>query len=476
MQTKRRWEKTLHELGSMMPISAAGDVEAVRIQRRLQQGKKEFQSAVEKVLNAVIKMSALDLTLGEDAGKLREISGQLHEVAKEIGEIAQVTSRNANEVSVAHERMTETIGEVAATSEHIAGKMEESQTHLTSVVEVSNQTIESSQEMKEDMDQLLNIIESMNKVILAINGISSQTNLLSLNASIEAARAGEAGRGFAIVAQEISKLADETQSLTGHMHDFVEDIQKASHKSSESCDNTVNSLLGINQHLEGVIEETRQTQEEMERIVDDIQNTAAVSQEIHSAVMEVNGHVENLEQECVRLNEYSDMMRKVTDSLQNVIKPVTEIEGELDESVKTMGGMVDDVFYMLDNAMFKNTIQSAVHAHQNWLQSLEEMVASREIIPLQTDPQKCGFGHFYYSLNPRNRQIVQLWEGLEEKHRTLHGIGKRVIDALWSEDDHSAAEGLSEARRISGELIGEFEKILSVLDTLEQQNQNVFQQ
>ena len=472
----KKYAMMIQDLSRMHPVKEPKFKEITRIQERLEKGRMDLQETVGKVLDAVIRISTLDLALGADAEKLETISGHLTVSGDNLREIADVTHHNAHEVSIAHEQVTTTIFEVAESSENMLKCVKTDNDHLVDIMEISSKTIEKSQGMKQDMDNLVSIIDSMNQVINGINEISSQTNLLSLNASIEAARAGEAGRGFAIVAQEISKLADETQQLTAHMDEFVEDIREASAQSSKSCDNTMESLEGINHRLQEVIENNQKSQEVFEDIVSDISNTAASSEEIHSSVQEVENHVGRLNDECIALSKSAEVLRQVIDSMHEIIKPLSEIESGLDEGARIMGGLSEDVFYMLSNEMFRNTVKSAVTAHQKWVENLGRIVNEGQMFPLQTNPEKCGFGHFYYAIIPRNAAVQDIWSGLEAKHRRLHELGQVAIQAVWDGNDAKAQECLADAESISRELIGEFDEILGIVEELDKRQANVFQQ
>lgn len=296
-------------------------------------------------------------------------------------------------------------------------------------MEVSGKTIDNSMEMKADMEKLLEIISHMNEVIAAINGISAQTNLLALNASIEAARAVEAGKGFAVVAEEIRNLADETKALLLIWMDFCQVF---------------------------------------------ITTTVSASQEIYSSVVQLEEQAVKVEEETVVLNEQANTMKQVSNSLEEIIKPVSVIESQMDETAKRMGRMSEDVFYMLDNQMFVNAVQGAITAHQNWVSTLEKIVTEGVIVPLQTDASKCGFGHSYYAMKPKNTQIKSVWDGIEAKHNELHGIGKSAIQAVWDEDEIKAQEELERAQQLSKEVIGEFQKILEIVEELERKKEQVF--
>ena len=470
----KRYIKVMQDISTMTPITESKFSEGVQIQKRLTNGRKELQEVVGRVMEAVVQMSTLDLELDEDASKLEEVTRRLFQAAESMENISQITKQNTNEVSAAHSSMSETISEIAASSEDIYRGMENNSIQLSEMVNISNETIDNSREMKRDMDNLVHILENMNQVIAEINAISAQTNLLSLNASIEAARAGEAGRGFAVVAQEISKLAEETKVLTANMDEFVVNIQEASKQTSKSCDITVDSLQGINQKLQLVIVANEANQEQIGNIAEAIHDAAGLSEEIHSAVLEVENHVESLSEECTVLNTDAKTLKKVTASLRRVIEPIVTIEGKLDESSKIMGAMVEDVFYTMDNQVFVNTIQSAIRAHENWIATLELNVKKERIIPLQTNPKRCGFGHFYYAIKPQNPAVAELWKGLEEKHSKLHNIGKETQQAIWNQNSAAANAGLENARKLSQQLNNDFKEILMAVQNLEKQGKNVF--
>ena len=169
------------------------------IYERLSSGRKQFAELFEKNINAVMQISSLDLTMQYQTDKILDISQQV------ISATETIFGNTMGQASSQHEELANTIVDVSGQTDEVYQKIETGQQELTTIKELSEQTIEASKEMQSNMDELFNIINHISSIISGIDNISMQTNLLALNASVEAARAGEAGKGFSVVANEIDR-------------------------------------------------------------------------------------------------------------------------------------------------------------------------------------------------------------------------------------------------------------------------------
>lgn len=413
---------------------------------RLADGRKQFAEVFDKNINAVMQISSLDLTMHHQTQKIVDISNK---IAKATETIFGTTSGNTNNPQ---EELTNSIIQISEKTDEVYKEIEDGQDELTAIKELSALTIAAAGEMKSDMNELMNIINHISSILSGIDTISLQTNLLALNASVEAARAGEAGRGFAVVAGEIRGLAEETQKLTKDMSAFVENMKHASKKSSQSSDSTIQSLSSMADKITNVWELNDRSKKDISQINDSISSMASVSEEISSSMAEMEK----------QLNDSTEFMRTVGRDLRQATEPVVNIEKTLDESVKKMGRMSKDAFYHIENQEFIQYMNTAISSHQTWLGNLRRIVDSQNVIPLQLDSTKCGFGHFYYAVTPDIPGVLPIWEELGNKHNKFHNYGQSVIDAIHNREYGRARQIYNEAANYSKELIADMEKIIAL--------------
>jgi methyl-accepting chemotaxis protein len=189
-----------------------------------------------QAMQAANEMSqSLTAMISEVGTSAREVAGAATEIAASSEEMAQgmqEQTRQTTEVSSAIEQMSQTVVEVAQKSASAANTATEAGQQAENGGKVVQQTITGMEAIKQVVDESSTAIGQLGKrgeqigaIIEVINDIADQTNLLALNAAIEAARAGEHGRGFAVVADEVRKLADRTTKATEEIAGSIQAIQ-----------------------------------------------------------------------------------------------------------------------------------------------------------------------------------------------------------------------------------------------------------
>lgn len=157
------------------------------------------------------------------------INGELGSICDNLGEISNSVEGLGSLVETSQAALLKT-AEAALNFQDaklaIIDSVEDAKTEITNLKESSDQVVASFNEMHETFQTLQKSVSDIRDCMKGITDIANQTNLLSLNASIEAARAGEAGRGFAIVADQVRVLSDEIKKLTANIAESVNNVEK----------------------------------------------------------------------------------------------------------------------------------------------------------------------------------------------------------------------------------------------------------
>ena len=302
------------------------------------------------------KMKELTQSLGNIVGKIRNSSDTMSANSYELNDTSSQTLAANNEISKAVEDVAEGSTGMAASiskiNENLLEMSNETKDINESVNEIRNQTVavqdsskimndkiksmqNSSQKMDEGISAISKRIETVNttvdkvsNIVSVIEEISSETNLLSLNASIEAARAGDAGKGFAVVAQEIRVLSDNTNTE-------LENIKQIISSLVEECRYCVQASGTI-------VEDNAKQKEEIKAVLDEF---SALDEQIQKTAEKAD-EIEELVTAMIELN---DDITKSSNSLTDVSAANAAATEEMNANIEELNAMMHGVSEMAEH-------------------------------------------------------------------------------------------------------------------------------
>lgn len=302
------------------------------------------------------KMKELTQSLGNIVGKIRNSSDTMSANSYELNDTSSQTLAANNEISKAvgdvAEGSTGMAASISKINENLLEMSNETKDINESVNEIRNQTVavqdsskimndkiksmqNSSQKMDEGISAISKRIETVNttvdkvsNIVSVIEEISSETNLLSLNASIEAARAGDAGKGFAVVAQEIRVLSDNTNTE-------LENIKQIISSLVEECRYCVQASGTI-------VEDNAKQKEEIKAVLDEF---SALDEQIQKTAEKAD-EIEELVTAMIELN---DDITKSSNSLTDVSAANAAATEEMNANIEELNAMMNGVSEMAGN-------------------------------------------------------------------------------------------------------------------------------
>lgn len=238
-----------------------------------------------------------------DVTQTIELQGvKTEESAEVIGEIVNGIVQIAENASIVSESTMETMNQANIGSEYIEKVTSQMNTIYQANIETNN-VMQSLEKRSNEIGQ----------IIMLITDIADQTNLLALNAAIEAARAGEQGKGFAVVADEVRKLAEESRKSAGQISEIIMAIQQETVKAAEMMSNGNVEVINGKE----LVGETRKTFLEILKLIENsnagVQELSAISEEMSASAQQVGVAVEEVEKLAKTTSQSSSEIAAATE-------------------------------------------------------------------------------------------------------------------------------------------------------------------
>ena len=418
-----------------------------------EEGSDEVAQVAQNVSQIIRFFNEMVSRIMISTSKILPVIDSLKEKTEKTAVGAKEQSAQAEQIATAAEEMNQTISMIAKAITGAAGASDEAMDIAVGGKEVASGAVETVDNVSESTVRLSGIVEKLNLsveeiggIVTVIKDIADQTNLLALNAAIEAARAGEQGRGFAVVADEVRKLAAKTIRATSEISGKISSVQEESTETVNSMKGATAEVSKATQYIKSVGQALESIVGAVRKVSDQMAHISAAIEEQSATTIEVSRHIEDTASishgiETLSMEGLNEVLR-----LSNIAEELREAAS----GVKTKGGAIV-------------MIEIAKNDHKNFVEKIASCVSGKRSMNASQlpDHHSCRFGKWYYREGHDLCGGMNSYRQVESPHEKIHRLAKEALTLTGAGNKDRAENVFKEMESVSRHMIGLLDNLKS---------------
>lgn len=249
------------------------------------------------------EIGVLQQSIQQTTHKLKEIMGEIIEGSNNVLAASEQMAQSAEHISNGATSQAASTEEISSSIEEMVSNIQSNANNASRTETTAGKAEKGINELQQTVKKNLEAMQSITSKVAVIKEIAVQTNLLALNASVEAARAGEAGRGFSVVAGEVRKLSEVTQSAAGEIDQLSINSLEIAERSWQAMEELLPEIANIIQMIREILASSKEQEAGANHINSAIQSLVSITSEYSASSEEMASSSEELSRQSEVLNE-----------------------------------------------------------------------------------------------------------------------------------------------------------------------------